>query len=594
MNFDKSQLIYLYTDIYNQCIINKNVEKMFSLYSFYLNLFLKKRMDEKSLEYIIDTLDKYEFLKKNFNYMFCYLDRIFIFNSKPSLENNSIKIFNRNYNFFIQNILMDVIFSQGYSFNHLILILIYKFKLMNLDLDIIEASLIQASKKYYITLNYKFKNLNEILEFYNFHKDEQFNLCKKLGMTYCFDKIHHEFIIQLSKQNYYGFIKEEIDHLLSDFNKLYIIFIIQKQNFNEIILEKIHQSFDLNFLLFIDNLFQKLDNDILDSYKEIMKNKFSSILFIKKFIHLFLNNIEYQIFFNYICKKDEFIDLYKKNLLNRLINNHDLSNEFLFLDILKKYFNRDLIYKLDIILNDYFQSILNTRSYKSNIKTSIWILSQQFYPFISPTLPSSIFNLKSDVLSFYKNLYPNRNLIFDYYHSSVILDAHYSNKLYIFQMSLIQFIVLCKILDNNSPISHHNLKCELNLNDDLLTAILHSLCRPQNPLLIKSGYINEIDLDNDLFSLNQDFNKTSGTMIKFSMPEKLRETTNKSFDLEKRFILRSKIIYLLKFHLSLSFSQLYEKICNIIDDKNLIYHELNYLIDYEYIEFKESIYFYIP
>jgi hypothetical protein len=177
----------------------------------------------------------------------------------------------------------------------------------------------------------------------------------------------------------------------------------------------------------------------------------------------------------------------------------------------------------------------------------------------------------------------------------VHIDAHFSNKSYTIQMSMIQYVVLLLIQQYPGKTYYdiHNLLRVHQNDSDYVKGILHSLCRSKYALILKSGMSDTIHLFQDTFCINPLFYSSQSCMI-IPLPQ-FTTTPTMKIQNESIYILRCKIIQIMKKHESLSLTSLMEYMYPTSQNKKMIEKQVDYLIQQEYIEKTlDDLLIYIP
>jgi len=183
--------------------------------------------------------------------------------------------------------------------------------------------------------------------------------------------------------------------------------------------------------------------------------------------------------------------------------------------------------RLEMLKNDLKQCLYYQQHYHS-LREAFFIFSKwedneesMGRPqFSTLRLPTELRLYREQMEQAYQSHHENKKLNIHYWKSRVRVDMTYKNNVYPLEMSWVQFAVLCCIAQSSQPISCSELSEALQLQWDQLAPIVHSLTIPPHPMIQKRGNsdTNYLDKDHDRFVFEPSSLPHTSTILCFKMP----------------------------------------------------------------------------
>lgn len=632
IQWNNAKLMELYTFVYKKCLDDKSVEKeeaskMYNIHADMLTEFIidfETVMHENStIRSYLDCYEKYEFFCNSLNFIFRYLNKFFIlkFKSIP-LEDRSKNIFLSKFFNKMDKQCAAIIYQQvskGYpfteEFNNDLVELVQIYRKSEFTNEAILGSLKDGIKQFYSPKNAVFSNIKDFIKYFNYHHEQLSKICFYIHCPNLLQDLVNIFIDSIRTQEMFSAMASEFSVLIEENNIdiLKTLYNINSDFFNQCMQIYVGEIiFERNFfhkIYFFNTLVDKLSTfcnseTIMTSFKEFLTSKIKSIPnFCKIFTQEIYKNKQYCFLIQMIENKEEIVVLYGKALLIRLLSNDyiDVANEINILEEMKKYISNSLMYKLESLIIDYRNAILLSRKYNGKLKTNIYVFSEKTFlnlPISLPLelLPMELYESSQQVISFYKSQFNLRNLVFNFWQSTVSLESTYyePTRTYCMQMTVIHYMFLQKIQEWGGSATQNKLVEKFELDPYVVSAVLHSLIHPKTPILCKSGEPNMLDPFNDVFTINSKFTSDQ-SLVRFQLPilnpnmKQERVIT----DLDVPYFLRSKIMYAAKQKQSLTNDEIYKLVSNISGNVVKIQEQIKYLVEGEYLEDKGGEYEYI-
>jgi len=632
--WNNSKLMDLYTFVYTKCINDKSSDKNEALIMYdihekvlteFLNDCLSRKPENVTIKFFIDAYEKYNFFSTSVNFIFRYLNKFFI------LKFKSISLNDRTHNLFMSKFFStmddhssEIIYNEackGHPFSNDFVKDFSKLLSIYKKSELKNQQLLSKYKEgidyFYNSQIHNFSSVDDLIEYYNLIHSQLVTVCKAIEIPELIQELTSIFLDSIRTESILNSMKIEFSSLImnNDVNKLCVLYNIHTEFFMECLIiyteELCSQTFNffekiLSLHDLIEDLILKLENENISSIfyntvTKLIKNieNFSKILAIE-----ILKNKKYCFLLQMLENKETFITIYGKTLLNRLLNTDflDITNEISIIEEMKIYISNSLVYKLESLIIDYKNAILLTRKFQSvsKLKSSIFVFSEKTFltqPFNldSSYLSKDLLESSKHIEDFYKTQFNLRKLSFNYWQSSVTIEATFYNptKKYYMTFYVIQYIILTKIQDAKSK-SQLALVQDLQIEPSIISAVLHSLTNHKTPILLKSGLPHKLDTINDIFTVNESFT-SSQDHIRFKLPilDQSKKQDSSNIELNVPFILRAKITKLLKHH-PLSKDEIFKQIANISQNKKIIDKQIDFLIAQEYIEINDDIFSYIP
>jgi hypothetical protein len=601
-------LIHIYTYVYNKCIKDKERVYCNFFYNYYKSLIIEfireliqnNYAEKNKIHKCITDYKKYKFYVKNLSIMFRILNKHYLIkHNYEDLNKIAEHYFNDNYLLYEHFSILHFLEQEYIHYKSKD----YDKKIMNQFFKILKELNYCFTNRYYDTY------FSCISHYYNSLKKEFETLNDFYNLLFYFIEYENNVIDNSMNVDY----KERISILLMSSFK--------DEKYNHLIENVIVQICKDFYIPSLDFLL-KYDSQYLEMVfkKELDKNEFTFPGVTKLLSHLPLNSRFFQIahywfsqkltenskyyryifehifihkqdiiYISFIKDQETFIDLFIPFFYSKCFKFQTLHPEIiLFLNQLKIHLNTPINYKLDIIANDLQQSLTFHQHLKSNQRIFIFSKFQE-KGFLSLThLPSDIDSILSGLKTQYKSIYPNRNLLVNYYKSIVEVEMTFQNKMTLLQMSFIQYVLL-QLIVQYCTVTCAELCQRLNVSYEDIKGILHSLTIPSQNIILKSGESHWIDKQKDTFSFHIHYPSSSPKTI-FKMPV-IEKQMSMIQDKEYKFVVQSKIMKFLKHSKTASMNEIQSHLYQY--DIQFILDNINYLIDLEYIEKKNDNYHYV-
>lgn len=618
---NNNELITVYTYVYDKCIKDKNRIYCDFFYQYYKNLIqefiiilLNQNKDKDIIEKILKDYKKYNFYIKNLSIMFRILNKHYLIkNNYEDLEELSVYYFKCEYlsknHIHIINWIQNELFknkenpNDNENFSQLIdlytrvncvlidnliehyFCMIKNYYELILDKNLKLNEMIDLFYKYYFQelkllekINYKHKE-KEIKQIIlkGFNETRFLTLCKEMVINFLYKKNTFHYIndlFNIHSENIYILFENELNVICNDTNYFENIYHVIEN------IESIIKSEHIRNIL--SNLVKKNFNQQLSKNYQLYGN----------LVQLLYKNINYLPIIHIIENMDPFInflcDYFYKNC-NKI--NYQYEKDIELFQKIKFLKVNKYLYKLDLIINDITQSEKFNKKLNSNYSIFLFSKMNDFIGLKNIKLPNEILEFELQLKESYKQLYENRKLEFDYFKSTIQIEMVYKNNRVHFYLSFIQYIIL-KCIIHNYSMTIIQLMTNLNISYEMIAPILHSLTIVNQNLIKKSGISNSIDKNNDLFSFNSNYKIPNQIVFKLPMIHQKNISSNEKLnDKEYKFLIQSKIMKMIKTKQSVSIKDLND-ILSIYDSK-LIKENIDYLIDMEYIDYKDHLYHFI-
>eukprot|EP00253_Pinus_taeda_P019279 PITA_19279 len=281
-------------------------------------------------------------------------------------------------------------------------------------------------------------------------------------------------------------------------------------------------------------------------------------------------------FLKYVNDKDLFGEFYRTKLAGRLLydKSTDNAHELSMLLKLKQHIGNQLTSKMESMVKDMLQAEVNQASFKAyltnnpnihpGINLDVRVLNFTFWPpFKSsePSLPLEMIKCVNTFKEFYSTYTQNRQLTWLY-------STGTCNVIGKFQAEQIEMVVtpyyaiLLLLFNSSQKLSYLDIKAGLNLRDEDLVRLLHSIVFSKYKILLKEPDTKEISL-NDTFEINYSFTNTK-EKIKILLPTEDRKEKKKvieNVDMNRYHEICALIVRIMKSKKSLHYEQLMNE-CN--------------------------------
>lgn len=640
-----SDLMTIYTFIYNKCINDKNHLYCNFFYDYYKQILysfldqLKKQfisntsntLNTSIIQIIIQNYDKYKFLIKNLCIMFRILNKHYLLKQNyPNLYDIAISIWNENYmkmqlesilNFInvdylnLKNEILDEFMYQFFSICSII-----HFPYQHIIIETYLKSIESFYINYFDIISY---SISDYIALYNKIIRTESHIIRENPYPQKDEIIHQLLLNSLHQTNY----KHQLSEILKDF-----ILDLTMVNINYFSL--VNQIFQLDgqtVLSLLETLIQteiKTKQDIFPFYYQIIikiskiNNNTIYIQLCQKIFNQYLtnpyhplphhhnynnpcsnyhnnNNDQYNQLMNHLYEDSNYFSLIdhiydQETFIEKIIqifytkyrDYSKIDQEISFWTNLKSKINTNIVHKINSLLNDLKQSLIFNQ--QENTIDQVWIFSKwidQDPHLISIQLPVKFKNFTETTIKRFKSIHKYRTIEFNYYRSIINGILYFQNKSYTFQMSWIQAILLYVLIDqsnhNKSQWTGNQLSSILQIEWEIIAPILHSFTISNQNILQKSGVSNYIDKEKDIFSWNYSFQ--SPRRWTFKMPKSQKKNNNQSYisSKEYKYIIQSKIMKYLKCTKKATLNDIQSF---LFSNNSLILQEnIDYLVEIEYL-----------
>jgi hypothetical protein len=206
--------------------------------------------------------------------------------------------------------------------------------------------------------------------------------------------------------------------------------------------------------------------------------------------------------------------------------------------------------------------------------------------------------VREDFEKYYKTKFQKRKLMYDYMNSKATIRGIYQhNVVYEFEMNALQVILLIVLSNNGKMMSLEECFENTQIPIVYLKYICHSMSEKIKILNVKEGK----------YGINYNFISQQRKVIfpqlifdQFHQKEELKDKNDHHIITQRKNIIQSMIIRIMKSRKSMDHNSLYEEICKnctlFVPDKKFMKSEIESLIEREYIKRCENdanIYIYI-
>jgi hypothetical protein len=611
----------------------KSIEKYISFYN-YLETF------EKNIYSLIYYMDKDEYSKKMSIISLKDLFYVMVSNVlKKDISFRKLDFYQKN-NFYCKTKPFCTYLQDYEKYNQLYTHFVEYFKNMYIEYIVTKKRDLEIKNRPFLThiKNEEF-DLYRLLEFYGFFEKEKNNLYDSV-ISQVYNDDHFEYISFENRidsmSEIYSYIKKmkKIDIFAKLFHTYMKNDLVKEFETKDMYIEYFFDKYiEYNHLCtecFENNVVYKKEIENVYKYyfgkmeekDTISDNKNKIILydFIKYFDKLLKkDNIIYnkigitsKIYVMYYCNnKDIFIESYHHMMCRRLLQGKSINmeNERMFVDVIKSLFGS---VKMESLLIDYINSEsvkeeYEKYSYVQRIQNKIeytprllchsfwstYLENQNMYK-----IPIEIRKYEEDFEKYYKTKFQKRKLMYDYMNSKATIRGIYQhNVVYEFEMNALQVILLIVLSNNGKMMSLEECFENTQIPIVYLKYICHSMSEKIKILNVKEGK----------YGINYNFISQQRKVIfpqlifdQFHQKEELKDKNDHHIITQRKNIIQSMIIRIMKSRKSMDHNSLYEEICKnctlFVPDKKFMKSEIESLIEREYIKRCENdanIYIYI-
>jgi hypothetical protein len=252
------------------------------------------------------------------------------------------------------------------------------------------------------------------------------------------------------------------------------------------------------------------------------------------------------------------------NSVNRYVNEMLIKIRDYIYDLEDSYYNNENYKKIKICLKSEKYQKLDI----STIKRELYNFTIFKYSFgdsfgseiVSKFKPTEKIEPYLDIYrSYYRTRYPDRDVEFDIFNSTIVVENSYQNKLYYIHMALIQYIVLDKIINNIDGITIMEISEQTEIPINLLQDSINSLIKIKLIGRTKGETIDKMKLvSNEEFSYEK--NKISISSMILKDKNKTKEEKPKEFLHDRSMIVLCNIIDWVKKNKYFSFDTITDSI----------------------------------
>ena len=301
--------------------------------------------------------------------------------------------------------------------------------------------------------------------------------------------------------------------------------------------------------------------------------------------------------FSFLTDKDLFAEIYRNQLAKRLLNQRSASDdaEKLMIAKLKVQCGTQFTSKMEGMLNDLavgsdqkseFDARMSQQG--SSLSFGVQVLTTGFWPsYKAPevALPTQMTECMEVFKEWHDNKHQKRKLTWVHSLGNATVRATFGKKSYDLQVTTLQAVVL-NAFNEGKTLGLEDLKKTLNLDDQTLKPLMHSLSCGKHKVLLKSPASNKIN-STDTFTSNAKF---TCNMRKIRIPmASIEASHNKNRVEEDRSIaIEAAIVRIMKARKTLKHQQLIAEVLSQLaffkPQPRVIKKRIEALIDREYLE----------
>lgn len=630
-----TKLMEIYTYVYRQCMddYSPTKERGHELYHLYVKSIkdfaqsLLSNFSPQDIQECISTCEHFFFFSDNLKFAFRYLNKFFVLKFKiMSLEEKCHVIFLESMWPCIEQQCVICLrsYDGGEQDKNNFASLFQYMERYQLDMMKCLGSLREGYRFYLSCLSLP-DTLEDLMLMYHNQLEHIQDLSEKLTLPILRKYLFSEMIDHFDDSSIIYLVEKHASFVIyhARYEVMIAMVLIHKETFLASIDKSIqsmksesHQSVFLMIKRYHDHLkaldahlkkdgYEELGNEIYDRFSMAVSALFTDLPSLWMAFSRIVESDPCGFLFiaSILEKKEEFVLSYGRLFYYRIIG-ETCATPLLPLEEMRKHIPQPLLYKLESLANDYRSSILLTRTlnlHPPRLRSNLFVFSEKIFMRYPHTM--RIENIScpllrescQQLLAFYKSQHPTRTFSFHFWESQVFMQARFpvSDTLYLFRMSVIQYLVLR--LFGTKPVSFFHLReqCSSFLSgDEQLMAVLHSFCRRNPPLLWKTGDPQWQCPQEDEFCLNIGFESKTIDHA-WSLPRFKFEKTNAVIE-DTSFLIRARLVRLFK-NAPQTMDDLLIQLRDVTRDRVVIQKQLDYLSEQEYIEpCKDGRYIYMP
>lgn len=301
--------------------------------------------------------------------------------------------------------------------------------------------------------------------------------------------------------------------------------------------------------------------------------------------------------FSYLTEKDLFADIYRNQLAKRLLNGRSASNdaEKVMISKLKMQCGTHFTSKMEGMLSDLAVGADQKGEFDEQMKQhdckidfSVQVLTTGFWPtYKSPsiTIPDEMSQCMNVFKTWHDKRHQQRKLNWVFSLGNATIRATFGKKTYDLTVTTLQAIALNAMNDGKTK-TYEELKEELNLEDNVLKPLMHSLCCGKYKVVLKSPASNKIN-SSDSFQANSKF---TSNMRKIRIPMASLDPSHnaKKVEEDRNHAIEASIVRTMKARKTLKHQQLQAEVLSQLaffkPNPRVIKKRIESLIDREYLE----------
>lgn len=301
--------------------------------------------------------------------------------------------------------------------------------------------------------------------------------------------------------------------------------------------------------------------------------------------------------FSYLTEKDLFADIYRNQLAKRLLNGRSASNdtEKVMISKLKMQCGTHFTSKMEGMLSDLAVGADQKGEFDEHMKKhdckmdfSVQVLTTGFWPtYKSPsiTIPDEMNQCMDVFKTWHDRRHQQRKLSWVFSLGNATVRATFGKKTYDLTVTTLQAIALNAMNDGKTK-TYEELKEELNLEDNVLKPLMHSLCCGKYKVILKSPAGSKIN-NTDSFTANSKF---TCNMRKIRIPMASLDPSHnaKKVEEDRNHAIEASIVRTMKARKTLKHQQLQAEVLSQLaffkPNPRVIKKRIESLIDREYLE----------